>query len=60
VYENKEYDALIFLPARPEEERLYDGHCIVAMKTVERREVMSRKTFDAVLFQDARKEVQAA
>lgn len=60
VYENKEYDAVIFLPARLEEEHIYGGHYIVAVKTVEGRGVTSRAEFDKMLFQHTRKEAQAA
>ena len=60
VYENKEYDAVIFLAAHPGEEKMYGGDYIVAVKTVEGRGVASRAAFDALLFRETRKEAQAA
>lgn len=60
VYENKEYDAAISLPARPSEEPMYGGHFIVAEKTVEGRGVADHETFYRLLREAARKEAQVA
>lgn len=51
---------VIFLPMRPEEEKLPCGHYIVAMKTVEGRGVTSQRAFDKLLFEDEQKEARVA
>jgi hypothetical protein len=48
-YENKECDAVISLPERPKDERMYGGHYIVAEKIVEGRGVADRETFQRLL-----------
>ncbi len=60
IYENEEYDALIFLPARPKNEMMYGGHFLVAEKTVEGRGVTDRETFYRLLREATPAEVQVA
>ena len=60
VYDNRECDAIISLPARPQTELMYGGHFIVAEKTVIGRGVTDPETFHKLLREVAQKEVQAA
>ena len=60
VYENKEFDAIVSLPARPKDEMMYGGHFVVAEKMVEGRGVTSQEAFYKLLQNASHKEVQAA
>jgi len=60
VYENRDCNAVISLPARPKEEMMYGGHFIVAERMVEGKGIASRETFYKLLREMAQQESHAA